>query len=188
MRSIRRKLHDFTRAVVRLTGRVAIRAVALGTVLNLSVPLPSVVHAGTHTVGAADVHMYSNDLEINLFLSQTQNWCGTLLHGQTCLRYSVAQYDSPLYGGYGLIPSTALKVTGSRITLNIDTTVIPKFTSVLGRGGTVSITWKAKPGASPVVAGKKTETLSLCTVTGSVLGYTLDQSAQLNGDMLIYTG
>src|SRR5437588_725658 len=134
----------------RSRGRVACALAAL-LALSLPVVVPTDGQAAAPPIRAADLHVDTilahGDREINLSLSQTHNDCGgTALNGQVCLRYSVAADETLVEAGYGLIAPSALKVSGSSITLATNTATDPGFHLLVGHGGVLSIRWKKAPG------------------------------------------
>jgi hypothetical protein len=177
------------RSPVCTRGRVAC---ALAALLALSMPVvvPSDGQAAGPRIGAADLHvdtiLADDDREINLSLSQTQGDCGgTALNGQICLRYSVEVDDTEVEAGYGVIAPSALKVSGSSITLATNTAADPGFHLPVGHGGALSIRWKEAPGARSMTAHGRTSTLLPATVQGTVLGYALTGTI-VQADVLIY--
>ena len=178
-----------SRSRVRTRGRVAC---ALAALLALSMPVvvPSDGQAAAPRIGAADLHVQTilahGDREIDLSLSQTHDDCGgTALKGQLCLRYSVAADETPIEVGYGLIAPSALKVSGSSITLATNTAAAPGFHLLVGHGGVLSIRWKEARGGRSMTAHRRTSTLLPATVQGTVLGYALT-GAIVQADVLIY--
>jgi hypothetical protein len=159
---------------------------ALALVGSLPLLVPSDGHAAAPLLGDADVHVDSGEGELNVALSQTQNTCGApALNGQFCVRYSVEQQERAVAAGYGVIPASAVKISGAHITLTLNTASDPAFHVLGGPRGVLSIHWTAAPGASPVRAHGRTSRLARATVGGSVLGHPL-KGALVQTDVLSY--
>jgi hypothetical protein len=173
----------------RSRGRVAC---ALGALLALGLLTiaPTDGHAAAPGIQAADLHVDTilahGDREINLTLSQMHDDCGgTALKGKICLRYSVAADETLVEAGYGLIAGSALKVSGSGVTLATNTAAAPGFHLSVGHGGVLSIRWKEARGGRSMTAHHRTSTLVPATVQGTVLGYPLT-GIIVQADVLIY--
>jgi hypothetical protein len=145
-------------------------------VLTLPCAIPSRGHAASGTLEQADVHLDtyigSQELEINVAVG-TRDDCTTPLNGgQYCMRYSVVLDDQPIDVAFGPIPSSAIQMTGSTITLSLNS-VKANLHHLHGSGGPLSMTWKLSPGSLPVTARSHTTTLTPATVAGTVLGHPL---------------
>lgn len=125
------------------------------------------------------------DLEMDIALSQTIDACGVPLHGQFCLRYSIAQDDVPVQAGYGVIPASQVRVDGSEITLVTNTAHDPGFTHLTGSGGMIAITWTAL-GNLPRVAAHAVA-MRGTTARGSIIGMALP-STNVTAAVVIHGG
>lgn len=134
-------------------------------------PLGSVSNAiATSSIVSADLHFAgAGELEVDLSFTQTQSNCGAVPKNQVCVRYGVQLDDQPVQMGYGLISASAIQVSGSTITLSINTTVSssPSFTRVVGAGGVISLSWSKKSTG---------HNLSPASVQGSIMGYPVPSS------------
>lgn len=172
-------------------GRSKLINVVSGVVLLLaSVHLivdPGKTFAATVNIGSADVHFYVGTISVNLQISQSENNCGVPLNGQTCLRYTVYNDDTgdSIASGYGLIPSTAIQVTMSRITLSVNTSTIANFTNLTGLGGVISVTWQASSSMKTVVIGSTQWVQSSATAQGNIFGLSIPNSG-IDATMLLY--
>ena len=154
----------------KLTGALA-ALLALALLLPLPLLMPSNGHATAPLLGAADVHVDTGEVEINVSLSQTQNTCGaTALNGQLCLRYSVEENETPVASGYGLIAASDVTMSGAGVTLATNTASYPGFHLVEGAGGALTIYWTTTRRAPPARANGWISTLAPATIQGSVLG------------------
>lgn len=165
-----------------LVGALALALVGVGIIAVSAHPAArTATHAAAHTTPARqlieriDLHVDdlpgSEELEVNLALSQTIDDCGHPLNGEFCLRYSIMEDDTPVQAGYGLIPSSAVSFHGPTVKLNINTSVIPGFVRTAGSGGKINLTW-VSVGSLPQVAAHASF-LADTTVHGNVLDFTV---------------
>jgi hypothetical protein len=158
----------------------AILVLILSAILALTLPraLAASGSAASPALEQADVHLDtsnttstgSQEFEVNVAVG-TRNDCETPLNpGQYCIRYSVVLDDQPLDAAFGPIPSSAIQMTGSTITLSLNS-AHANLHHLRGSGGPLSIIWKLSPGALPVAG--HSSTLSPATVDGTVLGHKL---------------
>lgn len=140
-------------------------------------------------IARSDLHVdglpNASELEVDLTISQTQSDCQVPLHGQICLRYNILLDDTPVQSGYGLISPGKVTVSGSSITLRTDTRHEPLVTRTAGSGGLISVTWTTVSGLPQPGAG--TAALTVATVQGSIIGYTIP-STNVTAGVLMYGG
>lgn len=123
------------------------------------------------------------ELEVDLSISQTESDCQTALHGQFCLRYNILRDDMPVESGYGVIPTGDVQVSGSTVTLRIDTRHEPHVIRTSGTGGLISLTWSSAS-ALPRPAARATA-LTPATVRGSIVNFTIP-STNVTAGILLY--
>jgi hypothetical protein len=162
----------------RLTRALAaILALTLPVILALTLPhaMPSSGHAASPVLKRLDFHstsLGSGEIELNLAVG-TGNDCQTSLHpGQYCLRYSVTVDEQPKDVGFGVIPSSDVRVNGSTLALRIDTTKATLH-HLYGSGGLINLTWHLGRHGSPATARHQTTTLTPTTVVGTIDGYSV---------------
>ena len=157
----------------------------------------SVLPATHLLIGSADLHIDSSssatnpnapgdeELEVNLTISQTQSDCQTPLSGAFCLRYNILIEDAPSQAGYGLIPASDVTVSGSTVTLHVDTRHEPRLIRTAGAGGVIVVTWRM-PAGLPRPALHATG-VATATVQGQMAGYVIPASGVL-ASVLMYGG
>jgi hypothetical protein len=127
-------------------------------------------------VARADFHseteFQGKDLEVNVAISQTGDDCQAALNGGVCLRYSVVLDEKPIMAGYGVIPIADVHVTASSIVVTVDTSKVPNFVYVVGRGGPIAISWKTVSPKAAVTSDLVNKPQK-ATVQGSIASYVL---------------
>jgi hypothetical protein len=158
---------------------------------------PAYLPATHLLIGSADLHIDSSssatdanapgdeELEVNLTISQTQSDCQTPLYGAFCLRYNILIEDAPTQAGYGLIPVSDVTVSGSTVTLRVDTRHEPRLIRTAGAGGMIVLTWRM-PAGMPRPA-LHTTGVAAATVQGRMVGYVIPANGVLAG-VLMYGG
>lgn len=145
-------------------------------------------------IGSADLHIETatesaedgdSELEVNLAISQTASDCQTPLYGEFCLRYDILVDDAAVQAGYGLIPVSDVRVTGSVVLLTVDTRHEPRVVRTAGDGGLIQLTWSLPNGLpQPVLHATG---VSVATVRGRLIEYTIP-SDDVTAGVLVYGG
>jgi hypothetical protein len=164
-----------------------VAAYTASQVIEHTASQPSGRGSTSQAIGRADVHLDTINIELSVSITQTENVCQAPLNGQFCVRYSTAVDETPVQMGYGLIPNGDVTITGSSISISVDTRT-GRFHHIVGSGGPISVTWTTQPGAKLVTAANQSSTLSPATVQGTVLGHSLTGSGLLASVLLYNSG
>jgi hypothetical protein len=174
-RSLRQRVHARPAWLIRALAPIL--GLTLSTAFALTLPhaMPSTGQAAPPQVERVDLHWSSIDseeTEVNLAVGTGDDCQTTLTLGQYCLRYSVTQEDQPKDIGFGVIPSSAVRINGPTLAIRLDTTQAT-FHHLFGSGGTIDVTVTPGRLGSPKTARGHTTSLAAAEAGGAIDGFRL---------------